>query len=472
MEDEKIQNFCAFTDADPELAKQYLAVSDGDLDRAVGLFLETGGAALDGGSSRGSGGVSSGLSQNPVIIDDDEDDATMAERLQMEENQRRQSEVRERIAPRTETLVEDYGYYPPPEMSARVAAARPSVFNQTPEGLPRDTTLTDKQSRLEQLFRPPWDIMSKYNIDTAKIKGREMKKWLLVNVQDVSDFQCQVLNRDFWSNENVKETVRENFLFMQYSKDTYEGQNFLQYYPATKFPYLAILDPRTGEQMKIWNEIPSPEDWIVSVYEFLDRFSLDPKSRNPIGKMAKHKPVERMSEEEQLKFALEQSMGGSAGDDTEEASEMSSVSAAGSAYDSMDDVSSSSPRDKGKRKIEVIDLDEDEEFVEAEEELTPLDAFAEILPVSRPEPDADPKTTTRIQIRLADGSRRVRRVNLSDPIRSLFEYIKANIPELRERHFQIVDAASHKKLIEILDDTIEQAGLKNSVVLVEVDDEE
>lgn len=49
MDDEdKITNFCAITDSDTARATQYLAVCDGDLDRAVNLFLESGGSTLDG----------------------------------------------------------------------------------------------------------------------------------------------------------------------------------------------------------------------------------------------------------------------------------------------------------------------------------------------------------------------------------------------------------------------------------------
>jgi hypothetical protein len=74
-----------------------------------------------------------------------------------------------------------------------------------------------------------------------------------------------------------------------------------------------------------------------------------------------------MSESEQLNFALKQSLGQEA-DESEEASELSSVSAAESMDedDLIEEVRSSS-RDKGKKKIEVIDLDEEEPKVESEQ---------------------------------------------------------------------------------------------------------
>ncbi|KAK7206024.1 thioredoxin-like protein [Myxozyma melibiosi] len=463
-DEEKIANFCAITDSDATRATQYLAVCDGDLDRAINFFLESGGASLD---SAPSASAQSSAQQEPIDLDGD-DDAALAERLQREENQRQEPEVRERIAPRTETLVEDFGYNYAPPIPSSSRPMRPSVFNQVPGMNPRN--LTEKQSRLEQLFRPPFDIMSTYDIDTAKEKGREQKKWLLVNVQDLSDFNCQVLNRDFWSDEAVKETVRANFIFMQYNKDAYDGQAFLALYPSQTFPYVGILDPRTGEEMKTWHQLGSPADWVTAVHEFLERFSLDPRSRNPIGKVSKHKPLDHMSEEEQIRLALEQSMG-RGDDDSEVASEMSSVSAAESADESLEDVSSaaSSARDKGKRKIEVIDLDEDEKMDE-DEPLTSEDVFATIQPVARDEPAPDPKTTTRVQIRLSDGSRKIRRLNLTDPVRYIFEYVKSDVPEMNGKYFQII-STDRKKLIDQVDQTIEEAGLKNASVLVEAEDD-
>jgi len=37
----------------------------------------------------------------------------------------------------------------------------------------------------------------------------------MVNVQNVREFVCQVLNRDVWSDPRVKAIVKENFIFWQ-----------------------------------------------------------------------------------------------------------------------------------------------------------------------------------------------------------------------------------------------------------------
>lgn len=53
-------------------------------------------------------------------------------------------------------------------------------------------------SRLSELFRPPVDITFCGSFQAARDYAKEQNKWLIVNVQDMSDFNCQVLNRDIW----------------------------------------------------------------------------------------------------------------------------------------------------------------------------------------------------------------------------------------------------------------------------------
>jgi hypothetical protein len=58
------------------------------------------------------------------------------------------------------------------------------------------------------------------NIQEARDAAQMSRKWLIVNIQNVSEFPCQVLNRDVWSNRTIKELVKENFLFLQVCSHT------------------------------------------------------------------------------------------------------------------------------------------------------------------------------------------------------------------------------------------------------------
>lgn len=51
----------------------------------------------------------------------------------------------------------------------------------------------------------------------AREVGRTKNRWLMVNVQNVQEFACQVLNRDVWSNATIKSIVSEHFVFWQVS---------------------------------------------------------------------------------------------------------------------------------------------------------------------------------------------------------------------------------------------------------------
>lgn len=75
--------------------------------------------------------------------------------------------------------------------------------------------MTSTQSRLASIFRPPFDLIKNMDLDQAKAYALSKKQWLLVNIQNVTDFQCQVLNRDVWSNEEIKKIVKQNFTFVQ-----------------------------------------------------------------------------------------------------------------------------------------------------------------------------------------------------------------------------------------------------------------
>ena len=172
---------------------------------------------------------------------------------------------------------------------------------------------SSKSNMLAEMYRPPFELMSKLPWDMAREEGRDEEKWLLVNIQDPSIFDCQVLNRDLWKDPTVKETVRAHFILLQYSKDDPRAAPYLQYYfqerdNSDSYPHIAIVDPRTGEQMKVWSGPPvvKPADFLMQLHEFLDRYSLNPNVRNPVAKRKpeKEKSIDKMTEEEMMEMAI------------------------------------------------------------------------------------------------------------------------------------------------------------------------
>ncbi len=312
--------------------------------------------------------------------------------------------------------------------------------------------------------------MSHLSWDQARQQGKDGEKWILVNIQDPSIFDCQVLNRDLWKNPSIMDTVKENFIFMQFSKEDPKGSQYVQYYFQDKenqdaYPHVAIVDPRTGEKVKVWSGPPVPKamDFLMQLHEFLDRYSLKATAKNPV---ARRKPeakpetqVERMTEEQMMEMALQASLAGS-----EQGKRV---------YD-PDDLTRSvgnlnDGRGKGKEIEEDLSSGDDSgERVIANGSLAATSSpFASISSSSpHAEPPLDPGSITRIQFRHPNG-RVVRRFALADHVRRIFEWLKASPLEGKEEvEFELIFMG--KNLIEMLDDTIDQAGLKNGTVMIEL----
>lgn len=530
MDEENVLNFVGITSCDPDKAAQYLRLTDNNLEQAIQLFFDS--PNLDFGPAPTSQAPTSNVASsahNPINIDSDddmsdfdpaahtstppvrpppdtEDDEAMARRLQEEmyggggaggAGPVDPEEVRAPMQRTTETLVgpdSNWGPRDEDEMNdmvqeqlARRRAGRAGIFNQrttqtnvwdnTADSSARRRELatatggaseqSSKMNMLAELFRPPFEIMYQGSWEKARDMGKEEEKWLIVNIQDPAIFDCQRLNRDIWKNDDIKATVRENFIFMQYAKDDPRGQQYINYYfhardSSDAYPHIAIVDPRTGEQVKVWSgpPIPEPVDFHAQLHEFLDRYSLDVSAKNPIAKRkaeSKKMDVDRMTEEEMLEMALQNSL----------------ENGKGPKDDDPDALTKSFENIKGKAKVEEA-APEPEPEPEQEANGSSNPVFAAISSHNpHTEPTVtDPKITTRIQFRGPSGRPIVRRFNLSDPVRRVYEWIKSDAPWDGKQGAEFDLAFMGKNLLEHLDSTIEQAGLKGASVMVEFIDSE
>jgi len=323
---------------------------------------------------------------------------------------------------------------------------------------------SSKMSMLAELFRPPFEMMYQGSWEKARDMGKDEEKWLLVNIQDPAIFDCQRLNRDIWKNDDIKATVRENFIFMQYAKDDPRGQQYVNYYfhardSSDAYPHIAIVDPRTGEQVKVWSgpPIPEPVDFHAQLHEFLDRYSLSVHAKNPVAKRkaeSKSKDFGRMTEEEMLEMALQNSM----------------ENGQGPKDDDPDALTKSFENIKGKAPAQQASAEPEAEPAQDEEASAPSNPVFAAISAHAPHTEptvTDPKITTRIQFRGPSGRPIVRRFNLSDPVRRVYEWVKSDAPWEGKQGSEFDLAFMGKNLLEHLDDTVEQAGLKGASVMVE-----
>lgn len=113
---------------------------------------------------------------------------------------------------------------------------------------------------------------------------------MLISIQDPTIPKCQVLNRDIWNDPKIVDMVREKFIFLQCRREEYRAREYISFHFSVSplhgnvYPHIAILDPRTGEQLKLWTGyVPKAKDFIADIREFLELYSLNPRAKNPVG---------------------------------------------------------------------------------------------------------------------------------------------------------------------------------------------
>jgi hypothetical protein len=121
---------------------------------------------------------------------------------------------------------------------------------------PSQAPQTWHSDKLAELFAPPKDLLFPGSFDDVCSYAESEERWLLVNLQDSSSFQCHALNRDVWKNSTVHSIVQQNFIFWQSSANSVEGMKYINIYQLKSaaaadnfFPHIAIIDPRTRQKV-------------------------------------------------------------------------------------------------------------------------------------------------------------------------------------------------------------------------------
>ncbi|CAG2169931.1 unnamed protein product [Oppiella nova] len=304
-----MEQFCSITGADESMARTALESCNWNLELAVNMFVDQNDGQMDTNTTNHTN-ASTANHTNRFDANSEET-------------------VRPPIPPVRQVLVEDY---PSASYSNHLRRSNSnSVFDafrdfeqearwheqqMETETNPSNSASATKRRTLEDLFRPPLDLICRGTLEFAKDEGQRVNKWLMVNIQNHREFSCQVLNRDVWSNPAVKSIVSEHFIFWQTYHDNSEGQRFMQFYNVVDFPYVAILDPRTGEKLRQWTTI-DPVSFCDLVTEFLHDYpSPSGTSANiesiPASALTRKSSAEKAlyeeSEEMQLKAAIAASL--------------------------------------------------------------------------------------------------------------------------------------------------------------------
>jgi hypothetical protein len=195
-----------------------------------------------------------------------------------------------------------------------------------------------------------------------------------------------------------------------------EGQTYSQRYHVHDYPHIAIIDPRTRRLMwkkEGWTqEKPmTAELFAETAMDFCSRHSFDkpPVAPRPPG-AASARPAKRamheMSDDEQLQAAMRASLQAATGDDDD-------------AEVVMED------DDDDDDDVEYLGTNDDmkPEAVPAAEAKQPslMDELV-AMPV-----EEEPASGARIQFRMPDGKRQVRKFAQSDTVKSMYAFVAVSV---------------------------------------------
>lgn len=484
--DEQVSQFMSFTgSADPAQAASYLEMSGGNLETAVGLFMEH--------NQGGSGGGGMGGAHDSAMAA-----AAMAPH-----------EVRAPDATRTMRLMDDVDVGPHPAfqlmnamMDEQLAS---SAFAASPLGVganardvvnaaaaaaesKRDDDDNDGSTdgdengidddddddddvevmgnaappapaRLSDMFAPPTHLIHKAGgFQGARAVAKDSKRWLLVNLQRDSEFSCHALNRDVWRDELVENLVREGFIFWQAMDTSSEGRTYSERYSVHDYPHLAIIDPRTGRLLwrkEGWTqEKPlTAESFSEFVMDFCSRNSFDrppTAHRHPSANGAARpskRPMRELSEDEELQAAMRASLQNEDGPSQDQ--EM--VDGDDDEVEVLDDAADMKPAASEDTNDTVAEATSGASIVQ--------DLLNFVV-------DEEPEKGARLQIRMHDGKRKVRKFLPTDTVKMIYAFVAQANEDVKDngREFTLMAGYPPRDLFSELDGTIDSSKLQGEAV--------
>lgn len=341
------------------------------------------------------------------------------------------------------------------------AAADDDSATEEP-GPDQPATRPDELSaNLSDMFAPPTHLVHRGGgFQGARAVARDARRWLLVNIQRDSEFACHALNRDVWRDELVENLVREGFIFWQANHDSSEGQTYVERYKVYDYPHLAIIDPRTGRSLwkkEGWTqEKPfTAERFAEMAMDFCSRHSFDkaplpPKNSRTNGNGERKRPF--MSEEEQMQAAVAASL--------KQEREVKD----------KDDDEYVMDEDDSDDEIECLGTSEekmascrDEEVATEEQQQSPT--WIDILLAT--EVGNEPTDGARLQLRMPDATRIVRKFVESESVQKIYAFVAQNNMEAKAgKEFVLMAGFPPKNLEAEMENTINSCGLNGQAVTV------
>ncbi|KAE8750246.1 hypothetical protein FOCC_FOCC003054 [Frankliniella occidentalis] len=471
LSDDDVASFISITGASDDIARKRLTMTNGDLMMAINQHMDSNGSLIDVEDENEVEVVEVGSSNRTAAKKD--------RTIQSIPPRRRGSatlnggdgpscsttddEVRAPIAPVTARLVDphhdvdwDSVMRGPRTNSAFDGLRDFAVEADHQEEMLACPDRAKKKKTLEDLFRPPIHLMFHGTFLAARDEATNRERWLMVNIQNMKEFSCQVLNRDIWSDSVIDSVIRQHFTFWQVYSDSGEGKRYMRFYNVPSWPYVAILDPRTGECLVEYHHI-SRDTFCDNILTFLNSNQWNPQQTPREGSMAfvsssqdgpnaKSKSdaassIVDASEEQQLELALAASL-----------REAATSSAAATAALSR----------RPDSESEDIDNDDDmdnqkEDEDEDEKDLTPSPGSSPFKPVDTPPEEESNVSKMCIMLRYPDGKREEASFPSTASIHALQQYVASKgFPASR---YELVTHFPRRNLSDLKGVSLEGADL-------------
>ncbi|XP_004955104.1 plant UBX domain-containing protein 7 [Setaria italica] len=190
--------------------------------------------------------------------------------------------------------VDDYGFEMDEDDSSYYASIEEDGTEDAGEQ-PRPAQPQQQQDSLHALYQPPVDLMFVGSFHDAKVRATREDRFLLVNLQTLigaGHFQSMLHNRDLWSDEQVKNAVKESFMLFLVQKSSTSSFHYLDqcskvcsFYRLEddQLPAVLILDPITGQLLNKWSGPMTPDEFM----EYVDAYTKEKPSTMSVPKFVK-----------------------------------------------------------------------------------------------------------------------------------------------------------------------------------------
>ncbi|CAN0890992.1 Plant UBX domain-containing protein 7 [Linum grandiflorum] len=288
---------------------------------------------------------------------------------------------------------------------------------------------------LASLYRPPFHLMFQGSFEKAKAAASVQDKWLLINLQSTKEFSSHMLNRDTWANEAVSQTISTNFIFWQVYDDTSEGQKVCTYYRLDSIPVVLVIDPITGQKMRLWCGMVQPESLLEDLVPYMDGGPRD-HHKNLSNKRPRGGSLTSLKNKDEPKEEVQEVVG-----------------AVSAPSETMIDSSVAVPDNKSASETKK------------DKETSP--SMKTQYPPLPEEPKGDRSILCKVGLRFPDGRRVQRNFLKTDPVQLLWSFCCSEVKEAETRPFRLTQAIPGAKTLDSGSSiTFGESGLENSMILL------